>query len=282
MKKILILLTCLLSSQFVQAQHVLRSSIVYDGQLNDVHYIFIKVDEKKVFSEWETYLSKFGRTSSDKKIITVTKLSNNNIHPNLDRMVSVVTEEDDFTNISLILQDKSGKSLNSKEINMTAMEDLFFNFYDMAYYDEELRMASKDLSYAESLRDLAAKDKGKAERNLEANLRAQEKLGKVLTNTPEELTKVLQEKDTIYQDMLTKEQEMDEKEKELAQKEMLNKEKELVKIQATKDKKASQLEKKEAEYEDLKDKLLQAKNDLEIAEQVVESKRVVLQELQKK
>lgn len=283
MNKNLFLTAAFILSSLVStnAQHILRSDVLYNNEIHQQQYLFVRADAKTVEKDWKTYLSKFGKVSESKGEITVEKIKAGGLGSFVDHAVSFVRDEKDFAVVSLLFFDDNDRSLDEQQIKKEGLEKLFYDFYDMAYFNEEIRMAEEDLAYANDLLQQAEKDKGKAERNLEANLRSQEKLGKKLDQTPEELSKVIQEKDAVYQELLKASEEEAEKKEDLKE-EMSEKDKQIVKLKDKKERDSDKLEKREEEFPTLTQELFAARKYLEKAQQVVESKKLVLQELKAK
>lgn len=268
----------------LSAQHILKSSVIFNNEVHPTEYIFIPSDSKVVENDWKTYLSKTGEVSEEKGQFT-SQIESNKISRSLDKIVSYVQDYKSFSAVYVILLDENGRSLAADEINVQALEILLYEFYDVAYFNQEVRMTEADLELAQKLNDDAEKAESRAERNLAANLRAQEKLGKKLDETPEKLSEIIQEKNEVYQKLLQKdgndETQTVEADGEL-EKEFAKKEKILLKTKSTEKRKSNKLSKKESEFEELTNKLLAARSDLSKAIQVLESKKLVLQDLKKK
>ena len=268
----------------LSAQHILKSSVIFNNEVHPTEYIFIPSDSKVVENDWKTYLSKTGEVSEEKGQFT-SQIESNKISRSLDKIVSYVQDYKSFSAVYVILLDENGRSLAADEINVQALEILLYEFYDVAYFNQEVRMTEADLELAQKLNDDAEKAESRAERNLAANLRAQEKLGKKLDETPEKLSEIIQEKNEVYQKLLQKdgndETQTVEADGEL-EKEFAKKEKILLKTKSTEKRKSNKLSKKVAEFEELTNKLLAARSDLSKAIQVLESKKLVLQDLKKK
>ncbi len=268
----------------LSAQHILKSSVIFNNEVHPTEYIFIPSDSKVVENDWKTYLSKTGEVSEEKGQFT-SQIESNKISRSLDKIVSYVQDYKSFSAVYVILLDENGRSLAADEINVQALEILLYEFYDVAYFNQEVRMTEADLELAQKLNDDAEKAESRAERNLAANLRAQEKLGKKLDETPEKLSEIIQEKNEVYQKLLQKdgndETQTVEADGEL-EKEFAKKEKKLIQTKSTEKRKSNKLSKKVAEFEELTNKLLAARSDLSKAIQVLESKKLVLQDLKKK
>ncbi len=277
MKKAILLSFLFLSPIYVTlAQHILKSDFLYNDEIHTSHYMYIRSEAKTVTDEWSTYLNKIGKVDEKKGEITVTDIKKSGLSGYLDKVVSYVTENDNFVVINTLFLDEDGRSLDIAQFDKKGLEDFFYEFYDIAYHNEEVRMAEADLEWSEDLMDIAEKDKGKAERAVEANIRAQERLGKKINQTPEELSKVIEKKDEVFQQLLRSEE--TEKTEEL-QEEVEKQEKKLVKLKDKNERDADRLDKREEEFPELTEELFKARENLEKAKQVVESKKVVLQEL---
>ena len=268
-------------SASLKAQHILKSDIIYNGDLHTTDYIFVPSESKMLEKDWKIYLSKTGNISEDKGQFT-SKISSSDLSRNLDKIVSYVQDHKTFSAVHIILLDENDRSLAASEINNKALESFLYEFYDLAYLNEEIRMAETDLTFTEKLKDDAEKSQSRAERNLTANLKAQVKLGKKLDETPEKLSQIITEKDEVYQKLLQTNGSDEPTEEGELKKELSKTDKKIVKTKTYEERNAGKLTKKEAEFEELSDNLFTAREDLVKATQVLESKKVVLQDLTKK
>jgi hypothetical protein len=287
MKKLaFLILFSIASLQVANAQHILSSSILYENEVHPSSYIFIPSESKKLENEWKTYLSKVGKVSESKGQVTV-NVQSSDISRQLDRVISYIQDYKSFSGVQLILLDDNGRSLAPDQINTSALERLLFDFYDLAYFNQEVSMAEEDLALSQKVYDDAEKSKSRAERNLANNLKAQEKLGKKLDATPEKLAELIQEKDDVYQQQLQNANDANSNDvivpaDETLAKEYTKTEKKLLKTKNTSERNASKLEKKEEEYTKLIEELLLARKDLMKAILIFESKKLVLQDLKTK
>lgn len=283
-KALLILILTSLSTT-IFAQHILSSSILYKGDVHSTTYIFVGSNSKEVEKEWKTYLSKAGKISEEKGEFIV-KVESSEISRDLEKIVSYVQDYKSFSGVNVLLLDENGRSLAKDQINSDIFEKYMYDFYDLAYFNEEVRMAEEDLALYQKMADEAQKSHSRAERALAANLKAQEKLGKKLTETPEKLSKIIQEKNNVYQELLQKnaseEVSEDDEESQSLKKEMDKQDKRILKTKSTEERNAGKLLKKEGEFPELTEKLFLARDDMADANQVLESKKVVLQDLKKK
>jgi len=278
MKKIALLIIAFASS--ANAQHILRSSILFDNEVHPNIYIFIPSAAKTLEKDWKTYLSKTGKVSEDKDQITV-NVKSSDISRDLTRIISFILDYKSFSAVQVILLDENGRSLAADQINTSALERMFYNFYDLAYFNQEVIMAETDLSFAEKIFNEAEKAKSRVERNLASNLKAQEKLGKKLDETPEKLSEIIQEKDAVYQKLLQNEN-AEAPVDENFEKEFSKTEFKLLKTKSISERKAKKLKKKKEEFIKISDELFVARQDLIKSTLVLESKKVVLQDLTKK
>ncbi|MFT7435004.1 MAG: hypothetical protein ACI8UX_000795 [Psychromonas sp.] len=287
MKKIKALLLLLLTSlsSGISAQHILRSSVLYKGEVHTTTYIFLGSSSEIVEKDWKTYLSKAGIVSEEKGAFSV-EIESSEISRNLKTIVSYVKDYKSFSSVNVLLLDENGYSLSKEQINSTIFEKFLYKFYDLAYFNEEVRMADSDLNFYQTLADDAQKDHSRAERALAANLKAQEKLGKKLTETPEKLSQIIQDKDDVYQELLQKkgsvELSNDDDESKALQKEMEKQDFRILKTKSTEERNNRKLSKKEDEFPELTEELFKARDNMSKANEVLASKKVVLQDLQKR
>ncbi|MGK0138321.1 MAG: hypothetical protein ACI9DJ_001777 [Algoriphagus sp.] len=279
----LLLLTSLSSG--ISAQHILRSSVLYKGEVHTTTYIFLGSSSEIVEKDWKTYLSKAGIVSEEKGAFSV-EIESSEISRNLKTIVSYVKDYKSFSSVNVLLLDENGYSLSKEQINSTIFEKFLYKFYDLAYFNEEVRMADSDLNFYQTLADDAQKDHSRAERALAANLKAQEKLGKKLTETPEKLSQIIQDKDDVYQELLQKkgsvELSNDDDESKALQKEMEKQDFRILKTKSTEERNNRKLSKKEDEFPELTEELFKARDNMSKANEVLASKKVVLQDLQKR
>ncbi|AWV98717.1 hypothetical protein [Arcticibacterium luteifluviistationis] len=286
MKKItaFLLFICLTAASSTFGQHILKSSTLYEGEVFTTDYIFIRSEAKSLEKDWKTYLSKTGSVSDDKDLLTV-KVNSSDISRDLDKIISYIVDHKEFSAVHVILLDDNNRSLNVNQINPEALERLLFDFYDLAYYNEELRMANTDLELAEKLHDNAEKSKSRAERALASNLKSQEKYGKKLSQSPEKLAEIIHDKNEVYQQILQRDvnaTDSTETDPDDLDKEFSKQEKKIIKTRNLEEKNADRLIKAEKEFEGLTDDLIAARVELGKATQVLESKKVVIQDLKKK
>jgi hypothetical protein len=268
----------------LSAQHILKSSVIFNNEVHPTEYIFIPSESKVVESDWKTYLSKTGKVSEEKGQYT-SQIESSDISRSLNKIVSYIQDYKSFSAVHVILMDENEHSLATDEINVQALETLLYEFYDLAYFNQEVSMAEADLELAQKFTDDAEKLHSRAERNLAANIKAQEKLGKKIEATPDKLSEIIQEKNEVYQKMLEQngsdEPQIEEENGDL-EKEFTKTEKKLLKTKSTEKRNSSKLDKKEAEYEELTMKVIEAKAYFAKATQVLESKKLVLQDFKKK
>ncbi|UBM59853.1 hypothetical protein LAG90_04220 [Marinilongibacter aquaticus] len=255
-----------------KAQHPLQSEIVYNDEVHTLYYIFLKVDSKTAEKAWKSELDKLGKVNDKKGEIRVSPITNKNFAPDLYEAPAFVDEIDDFSRVGFILLDKKGESL--MDVDQSQVDSFLTNFYQNAYYLEEVRMAEEDLKNADDLRSRAEKDKKKVEKSMDANLKAQEKLGKKIDQAPEDIRRIIEEKDTLLQQAESAENEGKTKDEEISKMDA-----EIAKNQQKADKANDKLQKKEEEFEELKDELVKAKRALERAEKVYQSKKDTLDRL---
>ncbi|MFT7249087.1 MAG: hypothetical protein ACI97P_001867, partial [Arcticibacterium sp.] len=261
------------------------SSVLYKGEVHTTTYIFLGSSSEIVEKDWKTYLSKAGIVSEEKGAFSV-EIESSEISRNLKTIVSYVKDYKSFSSVNVLLLDENGYSLSKEQINSTIFEKFLYKFYDLAYFNEEVRMADSDLNFYQTLADDAQKDHSRAERALAANLKAQEKLGKKLTETPEKLSQIIQDKDDVYQELLQKkgsvELSNDDDESKALQKEMEKQDFRILKTKSTEERNNRKLSKKEDEFPELTEELFKARDNMSKANEVLASKKVVLQDLQKR
>lgn len=268
MKKTFFTFLLLLSSSFLMAQTVIKGQDVMNGKLENGFYVLLKIDGKDLEQEWKSYLDGFGKVaSSQKKHYTLSDFRERMVSNKELTVQSKLVEFKTFTKIFCVVEGTG--------FNENAFMQFLHDFAQKAVAREEIRLVTIDLEEAEGFLKDAQKDQKKVEKSLENNLKNQEKLGKLLDETPEKMVALLEEKKTIA------EQQMQAATNEELKKQAEKKEKEILKNKKNETKYASKLQEKEAEFDELKKELFEAKKQVNFAEDLVSAKKMALKELNK-
>lgn len=273
MKKILNIITLLFLTNIAVGQTILHGSDIIDGELKEGYYLLLKVDEKKLNSEWREYLNSYGRISEvERNRYSLVNFKQQAISDDELTIQSKVNEMDGFTKIFCIVE-----GANSRNFNEEAFDEFLLDFAANAQYRELVRLAELDLEEAENYLKDSQRDQKKIERSLENNLKTQEKYGKLLDESPEKMVSLLNEKKDIVEQQISTD--IDEEQAEALTKDAKRKEKEIVKNQKNEAKYAKRLEKKEQEFDELRDELFVTKRIVAVAEELISAKKKVLNDL---
>src|SRR5690606_30695854 len=101
-----------INTLFVNAEHILRSDVIYKNEVHQEQYLFVRSDAKTVQKDWTTYLSKYGKVAEVKGEITIDKIKDGGLGSFVDHAVSTVRDEKDFAVISILFFDENNRSLD--------------------------------------------------------------------------------------------------------------------------------------------------------------------------
>lgn len=276
MKRLLTLFTLLTITFSISAQTIIRGSDTMDGELQKGYYFLVKIDDKSLEKEWKDYLNSFGRLKEPENRryslsnLKYDKISNNNV-----RLESKLSGYSNFSKIFCVVKDTELDQYDER-----ALEDFLLDFVAKAQYNEMARLAAFDLEEAENILSDVSRDKKKIERDLENNLKTQEKYGKYLDQSPQQLVSLLDAKQSIVDKQVGSN--LDEDAASNLQKEAKRKEKEISRNQSKEKKYAKRLDKKEREFDELKTELFDMKKTVALAESLVFAKKQSLDDLKKK
>lgn len=264
----------LINSLSSMAQYVISGADVLDGKISNGYYMLLKIDNKHIQKEWKDYLEQFGRvTESSKGNFILTKFRDKNIASAELTIYSKISDFKDFTKVFCVVEESNFDTENENFMNMTSMKNFFEDFYEIAQFNELVRLATLDLEESKLLLKDAETDQKRIEKSLENNLEIQEKLGRSLDQSPAEMVRIIEEKQVILNEQLKNENDEELKKKATA------KEKQIVKTQKKQVKNEKKLIKKEEEFDTLKDKLFEAKRQVKFAEELVSEKEKSLKEI---
>lgn len=275
MKKIVLLITFFISTNIAFSQGIVRGGDILDGKLTNGYSLLLKIDNKILENEWASYTDLHGKTKElDKHRFSLTQLKNEaaEIATGDFSIESKVVEFKDFTKIFCTVE-----GANSAKINEEAMLNFLADFKDQAEASELKRLAEQDLEEAEKYLSDQEKTQKKIERSMESNLKAQEKYGKVLDDSPDKMVALLDEKRSIVDNQLTDSLSLEET-KEL-EKAASKKEREISKNKKNEVKYNKKLQAKEDDFEELKNELYDAKDAVTTATALVMVKKKALEEL---
>lgn len=272
-KQLFSVLLLLFVTNLTVGQTVLHGSDILDSELQEGYYLLLKIDAKTLTNEWKEYLNTYGKISEvEKNRYSLTKFNQQSISEDELSIESKVSEMNGFTKIFCILEGTGRRNINEE-----GFDNFLLDFAANAQYRELVRLAEADLEVAENYLSDSERDQKKVERSLENNLKAQEKFGKLLDESPEKMVSLLNEKQTIAEQQV--DNNLGEEEVEALAKEAKRKEREISKNERQESKFAKRLEKKEAEFDELRDELFEVKRIVATAEQLVSAKKLMLKDL---
>jgi hypothetical protein len=220
-------------------------------------------------------MNSFGRVSEvEKNRYSITKFKQQSVSDNELTIESKINEMDGFTKIFCVVEGTSKRNLSEQ-----AFDNLLLDFAADAQYRELARLAESDLEEAENYLKDSERNQKKIERSLESNLKSQEKYGKYLDESPENMVSLLDEKKSIVDQQINND--LDENQAEALAKEATRKEKEISKNRRNEAKYAKRLDRKETEFDKLRNELFAAKRTVTTAEELVSAKKMILVDLKK-
>jgi hypothetical protein len=275
MKKTLSAFAFLFVTNLAVCQTVLHGRDILDGELKEGYYLLLKIDGKTLSSEWEDYMNTFGRVSEvEKNRYSITKFRQQAVSDDELTIESKVNEMGEFAKIFCVIE-----SANKRNVNKQAFDNLLLDFAADAQYRELARLAESDLEEAEGYLKDSERNQKKRERSLESNLKSQEKYGKYLDESPENMVSLLDEKKSIVDQQVNSD--LDESQAGALAKEATRKEKEISKNRRNEAKYEKRLDKKETEFDELRDELFAAKRAVATAKELVSAKKMILADLKR-
>ncbi|SOE23620.1 hypothetical protein SAMN06298216_4005 [Spirosomataceae bacterium TFI 002] len=280
--KVLNLIVITLFAFAAQGQQIFSSLELENEEPKTAFYLFVKGDIKDISNDIDKYLSEMGKLR-ERNDIKYVDLKNGLGNSELVYTVAVDLEENkEYNRLIFFFLNRNSESLGLGEVAPDEREEFIYGLYDLVRKNEEERLVKADLELAESNTNLALKEKEKIEKSIERNLRDQEKLGKRLDASPEELTKLINEKNTVLQEKLTGTNKAEEEvDIEKLDKELSKAEKEIVKRKKKEKKDSSKLNQREKQLEDLSQELYDAQNYLRKMEEILRDKKRLTSEVLK-
>jgi hypothetical protein len=264
--------TILLFSESLFAQaSVLTSQNIYNGQIADSYYILLNQDSKDIYEDLKSFGKLTGRLSEVRKNqYRIDKLNEKDISTKLNLVDIVFDGSKKHQKIIFYFLDNKQTPLSLNDLNDKYTTIFVRNFAELNQHNLDVRLANIDIKMIEDQVADARKLVAKTEKQLESNLKDQEKLGKKLDSSPDQLSKAVTEKEEligkIYTDTNTVADPNTEKDFKRASD---KKEKEIVKIQKEKEKAMSKLGKKESDFDELRKELVFNKTNLKDLEAIL-------------
>jgi len=282
MKKFKSILVLLSISLFTNAQQpVFEGDNLHQFESKKSYYILNNQDEKELNATIKDFFRNYGNVSEvSKNSFRIEKLKTGSVSEDLAYIDIRVESNKMLSKVIFFFLNDRENSLESFQLNRNKAISFLGEFNDFNQSKVNLKLANADVKFNDEKVYDAQKVIKKLEKQLENNLKEQEKLGKKLDSSPELLTKALSEKEEIVGKLYNENEEIDPKLENDLKKASDQKEKEIVKINKEKEKALTKLEKKENEFEQLKNDLFRAKSILKHSEIILDSSKENLKSLE--
>lgn len=278
--KFLLLISLSIFSFDTFSQEIFSSIELENNEPKEAHFIFAYGEKKNINDDIESYLLRFGRTNNSENIHSVELNQKLGQSEYVSNIVCELVDMKSFNKLVFFFLDQNKDAVTGDDLYSEDIQDFIFGLYDLIRKNAEKRQIIEDFKLAESNVEEAEKAKGKIEKNIERNLRDQEKLGKRLDATPEELTQLINVKNTVLQEKLSGESDESEREDlEDLDKKISKTEKAIVKRQKKEQKDESKLEQKEKQLKELSKELFAAQEVLKDRQTVFEDKKRLMKVL---
>lgn len=275
MKSLITIAFLTLTSLSISAQKIYNSLEMHNEKAQEALYIFFTADEKLVDELVPQHYKSFG----DFKENTLSFDSKSTIHSDLEYVDIIINHDKTYSKISYFFYDSNEEAIPGSELEQDATNSFIYDFYDLVISAQEKGLVANDVELAQEAFDKSTKEIKKLKRSIERNLKDQEKLGKKLDATPEELTNLIEEKNNLLQDKLELEVATSDSlttAKADMEKKMGKAEKAIVKKQKQSDKNAAKLEKREEQLEELTQELLDTQSLNRKLEKVLQRKKTLV------
>ena len=275
MRKTLTILTLFLTTHIAVGQTVIHGSDIIDGELKPGYYLLLKIDSKALTEEWKDYVDGYGRVSEPEQgRHTVSKFRQRSISDEDLKIESKISAFEDFSKLFCVVEGVSERNFNER-----AFDDFLLDFAQEAQYRELVRLAALDLEEAENYLEDNEREQKRIERSLESNLKYQERYGKYLDESPEEMVSLMEEKKSLSERQVS--DQLDEEAIEEVSKAARRTDREIAKNERKAKKYAKRLQKKETEFDGLRNELFDVKRAVATAEELVSTKKMVFKDLKK-
>lgn len=262
MKQIILLIFLCLSFGLIFGQSpVFIGKNLHQDESKVSFYLLLNQDENDILSDLKEFVKPSGKLIEvSKDLYRLEKVSFPKLSENIKFIDIKLETKKQLLKVIFFFFDDRNIAIGNSAIDQKLPENFVFDFGVFTQKSLTLQLSTIDLKTINVQISDAKQLINKIEKQLESNLKEQEKLGKKLDASPELLTKVLSEKEEIVEKLYNdNSSEIDSKTENDLIKASTKKEKEIVKIQKDSDKALSRLEKKEKEFELLKIELFSAK-----------------------
>ena len=284
MKQYLTLILFLLSFSRIYAQStVFIGENLHQNESKVSFYLLLNQDDKEIISDLKEYVKSNGKLiETAKNTYRLDKVNLPKISESVKAIDIKLESTKQLQKVIFFFLDVNNVEVGSLTLNQKAAEKFVFDFGVFIQKSLTLKLSNIDLKSIGLKVSDTKQLINKIEKQLENNLKDQEKLGKKLDSSPELLTKALTEKEEIVGKLYNENaSEIDAKKEEDLKKASTKKEKEIVKIQKDKDKALTKLEKKEKEFDELKSELFSAKGMLKYLDRIYADAKENLETLNK-
>lgn len=262
MKQIILLIFLCLSFSLIFGQSpVFIGKNLHQNEAKVSFYLLLNQNENDILSDLKEFVKSSGKLIEvSKNTYRLEKVSFSKL-PESVKFIDIKLEpKKQLLKVIFFFLDERNVAVGSLAFDQRAAEAFVNDFGIFTQKSLTLQLSTIDLKSINLQISDAKQLINKIEKQLESNLKEQEKLGKKLDASPELLTKALSEKEDIVEKLYNdNSSEIDSKKENDLLKASTKKEKEIVKIQKDSDKALSRLEKKEKEFELLKFDLFSAK-----------------------
>lgn len=284
MKKVLMFSILMVSFGIALGQtKVHKLPYVYENEAVNAYVVLSNQEPKELKSDLEKFLSGYGKlNSSNKNVFRLEKIKLNKISDQIENIEVQYEADKSFNRLVFLFLDGDNKPLVDMEYSEKESIKWIEEFEKYTLNNLEIRLSEKNVAFLDDQYRDAEKSIKKIEKNIENNLKDQEKLGKKLDQSPELMAKALSEKENLVEKLYSSDStQIDNKSRGEISKASEKKEKEISKIKKESEKASSKLEKKEAEFIQLKDELFMAKKLLSSREKALDGAKVLLARLKK-
>ncbi len=271
MKQFLTLIFLYLSCNLIYGQTpVFTGENMHQYESKVSFYLLLNLDERDILSDLKEFVKPNGKLiETTKNIYRLDKVSLPKISENVNAIDIKLESSKQFLKVIFFFLDVNNVEVVNLVLNQKAAENYVFNFGVFTQKRLTLKLLNIDLKSIVVQISEAKQLINKIEKQLENNLKDQEKLGKKLDASPRLLTKALSEKEDIVGKLYNDNSlEIDSKKEEDLKKASTKKEKVIAKIRKEKDKALTKLEKKEKEFDLLKAELFSAKGVLKCLDRI--------------
>jgi hypothetical protein len=269
----------------LNVQGVFGQNSIYKGQAlrnnkeADAFLVLSQTDDKVLSEYTKKYLDGFGKLESPKKNTwSLSKIKGNKWSDELEKIECRIEDSKKINILTFFFLDKNDQTLTVAELKDQDAISFLGDLEELIERNENLKRTQSYLSVVEDDLKDAQKEGEKIRKSLEKNLSEQEKLGKKLDASPENMTKALAEKEEIVNQLYNKESQAAEEDLKKASE---SKEKEINKLKKEAAKAETKLQKKEKEFDQLKSELGLSKQKIRAYESIKAEAEIIVKRAQK-